>query len=436
MLGAGLHNKDSAMKLETLAIHAGYTPDPTTHAVAVPIYQTTSYSFDDTQHGADLFDLKVPGNIYSRIMNPTNDVLEQRVAALEGGVGALAMASGMAAITAAIQTLAETGDNIVSVAKLYGGTYNLFAHTLPRQGIEVRFAAHDDVAALEQLIDSRTKAVFCESIGNPSGNILDIQALADAAHRHGVPLIVDNTVATPALCRPFEFGADIVVHSLTKYMGGHGTTLGGIVVDGGSFPWAQQAERFPLLNTPDPSYHGVVYTEAFGPAAFIGRCRVVPLRNMGAALSPFNAFMILQGMETLALRMERHCDNAIAVARYLKDHDQVVWVQYAGLEDHPEHALAQRYMGGKPASVLSFGIKGGQEAGARFIDALELVVRLVNIGDAKSLACHPASTTHRQLDDEELAKAGVPRDMVRLSIGIEHIDDILADLQQALDASR
>ena len=424
------------MKLETLAIHAGYTPDPTTHAVAVPIYQTTSYSFDDTQHGADLFDLKVPGNIYSRIMNPTNDVLEQRVAALEGGVGALAMASGMAAITAAIQTLAETGDNIVSVAKLYGGTYNLFAHTLPRQGIEVRFAAHDDVAALEQLIDSRTKAVFCESIGNPSGNILDIQALADAAHRHGVPLIVDNTVATPALCRPFEFGADIVVHSLTKYMGGYGTTLGGIVVDGGSFPWTQQAERFPLLNTPDPSYHGVVYTEAFGPAAFIGRCRVVPLRNMGAALSPFNAFMILQGMETLALRMERHCDNAIAVARYLKDHDQVVWVQYAGLEDHPEHALAQRYMGGKPASVLSFGIKGGQEAGARFIDALELVVRLVNIGDAKSLACHPASTTHRQLDDEELAKAGVPRDMVRLSIGIEHIDDILADLQQALDASR
>jgi len=424
------------MKLETLAIHAGYTPDPTTHAVAVPIYQTTSYAFDDTQHGADLFDLKVPGNIYSRIMNPTNDVLEQRVAALEGGVGALALASGMAAITAAIQTLAEAGDNIVSVAKLYGGTYNLFAHTLPRQGIEVRFAAHDDVAALEQLIDSRTKAVFCESIGNPSGNILDIQALADAAHRHGVPLIVDNTVATPALCRPFEFGADIVVHSLTKYMGGHGTTLGGIVVDGGRFPWAEHPERFPLLNTPDPSYHGVVYTEAFGPAAFIGRCRVVPLRNMGAALSPFNAFMILQGMETLALRMERHCDNALAVARYLQQHDQVAWVQYAGLEEHPEHALAQRYMGGKPASVLSFGIKGGQAAGGRFIDALQLVVRLVNIGDAKSLACHPASTTHRQLDDEELAKAGVPRDMVRLSIGIEHIDDILADLEQALAAAR
>ncbi|OWL85415.1 bifunctional O-acetylhomoserine aminocarboxypropyltransferase/cysteine synthase [Halopseudomonas aestusnigri] len=423
------------MKLETLAIHAGYTPDPNTHAVAVPIYQTTSYAFDNTQHGADLFDLKVPGNIYSRIMNPTNDVLEQRVAALEGGVGALAVASGMAAITYAIQTLAEAGDNIVSVAKLYGGTYNLFAHTLPRQGIETRFAAHDDIAALESLIDARTKAVFCESIGNPSGNVIDIQALADAAHRHGVPLIVDNTVATPALCRPFEHGADIVVHSLTKYMGGHGTTLGGIVVDGGCFPWAENAERFPLLNTADPSYHGVVYTEAFGPAAFIGRCRVVPLRNMGAALSPFNAFMILQGLETLALRMERHCDNAMAVAAFLQNHPQVAWVQYAGLEDHPEHALAKRYMGGKPASVLSFGIKGGQEAGARFIDALNLVVRLVNIGDAKSLACHPASTTHRQLNDEELAKAGVPRDMVRLSIGIEHIDDILADLSQALDAS-
>ena len=424
------------MKLETLAIHAGYTPDPNTHAVAVPIYQTTSYAFDDTQHGADLFDLKVPGNIYTRIMNPTNDVLEQRVAALEGGVGALAVASGMAAITYAIQTLAEAGDNIVSVAKLYGGTYNLLAHTLPRQGIETRFAAHDDIAALESLIDARTKAVFCESIGNPAGNVIDIQALADAAHRHGMPLIVDNTVATPALCRPFEHGADIVVHSLTKYMGGHGTTLGGIVVDGGCFPWAENAERFPLLNTADPSYHGVVYTEAFGPAAFIGRCRVVPLRNMGAALSPFNAFMILQGLETLSLRMERHCDNAMAVAGFLQNHPQVAWVQYAGLEDHPEHALAKRYMGGTPASVLSFGIKGGQEAGARFIDALNLVVRLVNIGDAKSLACHPASTTHRQLNDEELAKAGVPRDMVRLSIGIEHIDDILADLSQALEASR
>jgi O-acetylhomoserine (thiol)-lyase len=423
------------MKLETLAIHAGYSPDPTTKAVAVPIYQTSSYAFDDTQHGADLFDLKVAGNIYTRIMNPTNAVLEERVAALEGGVGALAVASGMAAITYAIQTVAEAGDNIVSVAKLYGGTYNLLAHTLPRFGIQTRFAAHDDIAALEALIDDKTKAVFCESIGNPAGNIVDLQALADAAHRHGVPLIVDNTVATPILCRPFEHGADIVVHSLTKYIGGHGTSIGGIVVDSGTFPWADHKERFALLNTPDPSYHGVTYTEAFGPAAFIGRCRVVPLRNTGAALSPFNAFLILQGLETLALRMERHCDNALKVAEFLQSHPQVAWVKYAGLAEHPEHELAQRYMQGKPASILSFGIKGGQAAGAQFIDALQLVVRLVNIGDAKSLACHPASTTHRQLNDEELEKAGVPRDMVRLSIGIEHIDDILADLSQALAAA-
>ena len=424
------------MKLETLAIHAGFSPDPTTKAVAVPIYQTTSFAFEDTQHGADLFDLKVAGNIYSRIMNPTNDVLEQRMAALEGGVGALAVASGMAAITYAIQTVAEAGDNIVSVAKLYGGTYNLLAHTLPRFGIQTRFAAHDDIAALEALIDDKTKAVFCESIGNPAGNIVDLRALADAAHRHGVPLIVDNTVATPILCRPFEHGADVVVHSLTKYIGGHGTSIGGIVIDSGNFPWADHKQRFALLNTPDPSYHGVTYTEAFGPAAFIGRCRVVPLRNTGAALSPFNAFLILQGLETLALRMERHTENALKVAHYLQGHEQVAWVKYAGLPDHPEHALALRYTEGKPASILSFGIKGGQEAGARFIDALKLVVRLVNIGDAKSLACHPASTTHRQLNDEELEKAGVPRDMVRLSIGIEHSDDILADLAQALEASR
>jgi len=423
------------MKLETLAIHAGYSPDPTTKAVAVPIYQTSSFAFDDTQHGADLFDLKVAGNIYSRIMNPTNAVLEERVAALEGGVGALAVASGMAAITYAIQTVAEVGDNIVSVAKLYGGTYNLLAHTLPRFGIETRFADHDDIAALEALIDDKTKALFCESIGNPAGNIVDLAALAAAAHRHGVPLIVDNTVATPILCRPFEHGADIVVHSLTKYIGGHGTSIGGIVVDSGKFPWADNQARFPLLNTPDPSYHGVTYTEAFGPAAFIGRCRVVPLRNTGAALSPFNAFLILQGLETLALRMERHCENALKVAHYLQNHPQVAWVKYAGLPDHPEHELAQRYCSGKPASILSFGIVGGQEAGARFIDALQLVVRLVNIGDAKSLACHPASTTHRQLNDEELQRAGVPRDMVRLSIGIEHSDDILADLAQALDAA-
>ena len=426
----------SKLKPETQALHAGYKSDPTTKAVAVPIYQTTSFAFDDTQHGADLFDLKVAGNIYSRIMNPTNDVLEQRMAALEGGVGALAVASGMAAITYAIQTVAEAGDNIVSVAKLYGGTYNLLAHTLPRFGIQTRFAAHDDIAALEALIDDKTKAVFCESIGNPAGNIVDLRALADAAHRHGVPLIVDNTVATPILCRPFEHGADVVVHSLTKYIGGHGTSIGGIVIDSGNFPWADHKQRFALLNTPDPSYHGVTYTEAFGPAAFIGRCRVVPLRNTGAALSPFNAFLILQGLETLALRMERHTENALKVAHYLQGHEQVAWVKYAGLPDHPEHALALRYTEGKPASILSFGIKGGQEAGARFIDALKLVVRLVNIGDAKSLACHPASTTHRQLNDEELEKAGVPRDMVRLSIGIEHSDDILADLAQALEASR
>ena len=424
------------MKLETLAIHAGYSPDPTTKSVAVPICQTTSYAFDSTQHGADLFDLKVPGNIYTRITNPTNAVLEERVAALEGGVGALAVASGMAAITYAIQTIAGVGDNIVSTAKLYGGTYNLFAHTFPRQGIEVRFAPHNDIAAMEALIDENTKAVFCESIGNPAGNIVDLQALADAAHRHGVPLIVDNTVATPVLCRPFEHGADIVVHALTKYIGGHGNSLGGMVVDSGKFPWAANKERFPLLNTPDPSYHGVVYTEAFGPAAFIGRCRVVPLRNMGAALSPFNTFLILQGLETLSLRMERHCENAQAVAEYLQQHPQVAWVKYAGLSDHPEHDLAQRYMGGKPAAILSFGIKGGQEAGARFIDALQLVLRLVNIGDAKSLVCHPASTTHRQLDDDELERAGVPRDLIRLSIGIEHIDDILADLEQALAAAK
>ena len=426
------------MKLETLAVHAGYKPDPTTKSVAVPIYQTTSYAFDSTQHGADLFDLKVPGNIYTRITNPTNAILEERVAALEGGVGALAVASGMAAITYAIQAIAQAGDNIVSVSKLYGGTYNLFAHTFPRQGITVKFAPHNDIAALEALIDEHTKAVFCETIGNPAGNVVDIRALADAAHRHGVPLIVDNTVASPALCRPFEHGADIVVHALTKYMGGHGTTLAGAIVDSGKFPWAEHKQRFPMLNEPDPSYHGVVYTEALGPAAFIGRCRVVPLRNTGAALSPFNAFLILQGIETLSLRMERHTENAQKVAEFLKQHPQVAWVQYAGLSDHPEHALAKKYfdLGGKPAAILSFGIKGGFEAGARFIDALQLILRLVNIGDAKSLACHPASTTHRQLSPEELASAGVGEDMIRLSIGIEHIDDILADISQALDASK
>ncbi|MGN3439621.1 MULTISPECIES: bifunctional O-acetylhomoserine aminocarboxypropyltransferase/cysteine synthase [Proteus] len=423
------------MKLETLSVHAGYSPDPTTKAVAVPIYQTTSYAFDDTQHGADLFDLKVPGNIYTRIMNPTNDVLEKRVAALEGGIAAVAVASGMAAITYAIQTIAQVGDNIVSVAKLYGGTYNLMAHTFPRIGIEARFAPHDDITALEALIDDKTKAVFCETITNPSGNIVDIQALADVAHRHGVPLIVDNTVATPYLCRPFEHGADIIIHSLTKYIGGHGNSIGGIVVDSGKFPWAEHKDRFEILNTPDVSYHGVNYVEHFGAAAYIARCRVAPLRGTGAALSPFNAFLILQGLETLALRMDRHTENAQKVAEYLQNHPQVAWVKYAGLNNHPEHDLAVRYMSGKPAGILSFGIKGGVDTGAKFIDALQLIVRLVNIGDAKSLACHPASTTHRQLNDEELERAGVSRDLIRLSIGIEHIDDILEDLEQALKAS-
>jgi len=420
------------MKLETTAIHGGFAGDPETHAVAVPIYQTTSYYFDDTQHGADLFDLKVKGNIYSRIMNPTNAILEQRVAELEGGIAALAMASGMAAITATIQTVARAGDNIVSVSQLYGGSYNFFAHTLPQQGIEVRMAPGEDPAALEALIDGNTKLLFCESIGNPAGNIVDLKKLADIAHRHGIPLVVDNTVATPALCRPIEYGADIVIHSLTKYMGGHGTTVGGIIVDSGEFPWKDNP-RFPQFNEPDPSYHGVIYAEALGPEAFIGRARVVPLRNMGAALSPFNAFLILQGIETLSLRMERHCENAQKVAEFLTNHDKINWVNFAGLPADKYHALAQQYMNGKPSSILSFGIKGGAEAGARFIDALLMIKRLVNIGDAKSLACHPATTTHRQLNEEELKKAGVPADMVRLSVGIEHIDDILADITQALD---
>ncbi len=424
------------MKFETLAVHAGYTPEPTTKSVAVPIYQTTSYAFDDTQHGADLFDLKVPGNIYTRITNPTNAVLEERVAALEGGIAALAVSSGMAAILYAIQTIAEAGNNIVSVSKLYGGTYNLFAHTLPRQGIEVKFAPHDDLDAIDTLIDDQTRAIFCETIGNPAGNIVDIEKLVAIGNRHGVPVIVDNTVASPALCRPIDYGAAIVVHSLTKYMGGHGTTIAGAIVDSGKFDWVKHKDRFPMLNEPDPSYHGTVFTDALGPAAFIGRCRVGPLRNTGAALSPFNAFLILQGIETLSLRMERHCDNALKVAQYLENHPQVAWVQYGGLPSHPDYALAQKYFDGKPASILSFGIKGGREAGARLIDNLELITRLVNIGDAKSLACHPATTTHRQLNDEELAAAGVSSDLVRLSIGIEHIDDIIADLEQAIEKSQ
>ena len=424
------------MKPETIALHAGYAGDPTTNAATTPIYQTTSFTFNDSQHGADLFNLAVPGNIYSRIMNPTNAVLEQRLAELEGGVGALAVASGMAAIRYSIEAIAEVGSNIVSTSQLYGGTYNLFAHTFPRQGIETRFAKADDFDRVASLIDENTKALFCESIGNPAGNIVDIQRWADIAHAAGVPLIVDNTVATPILCRVFDYGADISVHSLTKYIGGHGTTIGGAIVDSGKFDWAAHNDRFPIMNNPDPSYHGVVYTEAMGEAAYIGRCRVVPLRNTGAALSPQSAFQIMQGLETLSLRMERHCENAEKVAKHLQQHPQVSWVNYAGLADSPYRENSKTFCNGKAAGILSFGIDGGMAAGTRFIDALQLILRLVNIGDAKSLACHPASTTHRQLNAQELASAGVSDDMVRLSIGIEHIDDIMADIDQALLAAK
>ncbi len=422
------------MKLESLALHHGYTSEGTTKSAAVPIYQTTSYTFDDTQHGADLFDLKVPGNIYTRIMNPTTDVLEQRIAAMEGGLAALGVASGMAAITYAIQAICTVGDNIVSVSQLYGGTYNLFAHALPNQGIDVRMVSHDDYQGFEDAIDAKTKAIFCESIGNPAGNIVDIKKLAEIAHRHGIPVIVDNTVATPYLCRPFELGADIVVHSLTKYIGGHGTSIGGVIVDSGKFDWVANKKRFPMLNEPDPSYHGVIYTEVLGEAAYIGRCRVSPLRNTGAALSPFNAFQILQGLETLGLRMERHCENAEKLAAYLENHDKVTWVNYAALDTSPYNATCKKITSGKASGILSFGIKGGAIAGAQFIDALQMILRLVNIGDAKSLACHPASTTHRQLNDEELANAGVSSDLVRISVGIENIDDIIADVSQALES--
>ena len=417
---------------ETLAIHAGYQPDPTTKAVAVPIYQTTSYAFDNTQHGADLFDLKVQGNIYTRIMNPTTAVLEQRLTALEGGIGALALASGMAAISYAIQTITEAGDNIASVSTLYGGTYNLFAHTLPKQGIEVRFFDYQQPEQLRSLIDEKTKLVFVESIGNPLGNIIDLETIAQIAHEYGVPVVVDNTVATPVLQKSFEFGADIIVHSLTKYIGGHGNSIGGVIIDSGKFPWAKYPERFKVLNSPDPSYHGVNYVEALGEAAYIARARVVPLRNTGAAISPLSVFLILQGLETLSLRMQKHTENALQVAKYLTQHPKVKWVNYAGLEQHSQHALAQKYVKGTPSGILSFGVEHGREGGTRFIDALQLFTRLVNIGDAKSLACHPATTTHRQLNSDELKAAGVSEDMVRLSIGIEHIDDLLADLEQAL----
>tara|TARA_B100000900_G_scaffold373161_1_gene353546 strand:+ start:254 stop:1531 length:1278 start_codon:yes stop_codon:yes gene_type:complete len=424
------------MKFETIAIHGGYSPEPTTKSVAVPIYQTTSYSFDDTQHGADLFDLKVAGNIYTRIMNPTSDVLEKRVAAMEGGIGALALASGSAATTYAIMTICEAGDNIISTSTLYGGTYTLFAHQLPRFGVDVKFGDHDNISGLEKLIDKKTKAIFCESIGNPAANVVDVPEMARIAHKHNIPLIVDNTVPSPYLFRPIEHGADIVVHSLTKYMGGHGTTIGGIIVDSGKFPWSKHKAKFKRLNTPDMSYHGVVFSEAMGDAAFIGAARVVPLRNMGAAISPFNSFLILQGIESLPVRMDRHCENALKVANFLEDHKCVTWVNYPGLKSHKEHKLAKKLMNGKTSSVLSFGIKGGIKKGGVFIDNLNLITRLVNIGDAKSLACHPASTTHRQLSKSELKAAGVPEDLVRLSIGLENIDDILEDLDKALKASQ
>jgi O-acetylhomoserine (thiol)-lyase len=425
-------------RFDTISVHGGYSPELTTKAVAVPIYQTVAYAFDNAQHGADLFDLKVPGNIYTRIMNPTQDVLEQRLAALEGGIAALALASGQAAVTYSILTISEAGDNIVASSALYGGTYNLFAHTLPQYGIESRFADYRQPETFEPLIDSRTKAVFVESLGNPQGNVTDFERIAAIAHRHGVPLIVDNTVPTPYLCRPIAHGADIVVHSLTKYLGGHGTSIGGAIVDSGKFPWAEHKERFRRLNEPDPSYHGVVYTEALGPAAYIGRARVVPLRNTGAAISPFNVFLILQGVETLSLRMDRISENALIVARHLERHEKVAWVNYAGLEDHPDHGLVRKYLSGKASGLLTFGLQGAagepRERGARFLDALQLFTRLVNIGDVRSLATHPASTTHRQLSPAELVTAGVSEDTVRLSIGLEDIRDLLADLDQALSA--
>ena len=424
------------MKIETLAVHAGYSPDPTTNAVAVPIYQTTAYAFDDTQHGADLFDLKVEGNIYSRIMNPTTAVLEQRVAEMEGGLAGLALASGQAATTYSLLTITESGDNFISTSSLYGGTYNLFAHTFPQIGIEARFAAADDIDGMAAMIDDRTKAIYCESLGNPAGNVIDLEALAEMAHARGVPVIVDNTVPSPYLNNPFQWGCDIIVHSLTKYMGGHGTIIGGAIVDSGKFDWVANKDRFRRLNEPDVSYHGVVFTEALEEAAYIGRARVVPLRNMGAAISAHTSFLALQGIETLPLRMDRICENTLSVAEHLQQHSQVEWVRYAGLSDSPFKALADKYMGGRASGILSFGIKGGIEAATKFIDALGLITRLVNIGDAKSLACHPASTTHRQLAPEELVASGVSDDLVRLSIGIEHIDDIIEDIDQALAAAK
>jgi O-acetylhomoserine (thiol)-lyase len=426
----------SVLKPETIALHGGQQVDPTTKARAVPIYQTTSFVFDDTQHAADLFALAVPGNIYSRIMNPTWDVFEQRVTALEGGIAAVATASGQAAVTYSVLNVTRAGDNIISLSTLYGGTYNLFAHTLPQYGIEVRFADPDDPGAVERLADERTRLVFAETIGNPKLNVVDIQAWADAAHAAGLPLVVDNTVPTPIHCRVFDHGADVAVHSATKYIGGHGTSIGGVVVDSGRFDWTAHAERFPGLTKPDPSYHGVVWADALGPAAYIGRVRTVLLRNTGAALSPFNAFLFLQGLETLPLRMERHSANALAVATHLADHENVTWVNYPGLESSPSHEVAGRILKDGYGGLVTFGIAGGVDEGRRFIESLELFSHLANIGDAKSLAIHNASTTHSQLNEEELDAAGVSQDTVRLSVGIEHIDDIVGDLDQALARAR
>jgi O-acetylhomoserine (thiol)-lyase len=423
------------MKRETIAIHSGYETDPTTKAVAVPIYQTVAYAFDSTEHAAALFNLEAEGYRYTRISNPTTAVLERRVAALEGGLEALCVSSGQAAVTYAVQNVTELGSNIVTMPQLYGTTHTLFAHLLPSQGVAVRFAEADCTASIEKLIDEKTRAVFCESVGNPAGNVCDIEALARVAHKHGVPLIVDNTVATPILLRPIEFGADIVVHSLTKFMGGHGTTLGGAIVDSGNFPWKEHASRFPAFSEPDASYHGLIYTEHFGKGAYLGRCRSVYQRTTGAVLSPLSAFLLLQGIETVALRLERHVENGRKVAEFLRDDPRVEWVNYTGFPDSPYHALAQKYLGNRACSLLTLGIKGGLEAAVRFYDALKLVKRLVNLGDAKSLACHPATTTHRQMSADEQRSAGVVPEMIRLSIGIEHIDDIVADLRQALHAA-
>jgi len=424
------------MRIETIAVHGGYQDDPTTHAVAVPIYQTVAYSFDSAEHGAALFNLEADGFRYTRISNPTNEVLERRVAELEGGVAALSVASGQAALHYATLNIARSGQNLVSVPQLYGTTHTLFAHLLPGFGIDVRFAASDQASAIEALIDENTRAVFCESVGNPAGNICDIEALAQVAHRHGVPLIVDNTVATPMLLQPIRYGADVVVHSLTKFMGGHGTTLGGAIVDSGKFPWQAHGSKFAMLTEPDRSYHGLVYTEHYGTSAYVARCRSVYQRTTGAVLAPISAFLLLQGIETLALRIERHVENGRLVAEFLRDNACVDWVSYAGFPDHPHHALAQKYFGGRACSLMTFGIKGGYEGGKRFYNALRLVKRLVNLGDAKTLSCHPASTTHRQMSSEEQRLAGVSPEMIRLSIGIEHSADIIADLDQALRASQ